>query len=227
MQRGNPKELQAPSLNPQPALSPEVRHRSLSRPRRMGRPLPFRRPGGHGEGQNTRSHPELGRENPQRRWYCVSRRGRVGRRQVFRTEDQSPNPPPRIPIHAPDRRPRNSDLRSQQGSDFGLPTSDTAGWSSPVARQAHNLKVVGSNPTPATSVTSDNPRPSRRGLLHLGSQVLVQRGIDLAVEAVVENIKKRSRKISANDEIAQIAMISANGDREIGEMLAKAMNGRQ
>jgi chaperonin GroEL len=61
----------------------------------------------------------------------------------------------------------------------------------------------------------------------LGSQVLVQRGIDLAVEAVVENIKKRSRKISANDEIAQIAMISANGDREIGEMLAKAMNGRQ
>src|SRR4029077_2914675 len=40
------------------------------------------RPGGHGEGQDTRSHPELGRENPQRRWYCVSRRGRVGRRQA-------------------------------------------------------------------------------------------------------------------------------------------------
>jgi hypothetical protein len=37
--------------------------------------------------QNTRSHPELGREIPQRQWYCVSRRGRVGRRQVFRTED--------------------------------------------------------------------------------------------------------------------------------------------
>ena len=32
---------------------------------------------------NTRSHPELGRENLQRRWYSVSRRGRVGRRQVF------------------------------------------------------------------------------------------------------------------------------------------------
>ena len=41
------------------------------------------RPGGYGEGSNTRSHPELGRENPQRRWYCVLRRGRVGRRQVF------------------------------------------------------------------------------------------------------------------------------------------------
>ena len=40
------------------------------------------RPGGHGEGPNTRSHPELGRENPQRRWYCRSSGGRVGRRQA-------------------------------------------------------------------------------------------------------------------------------------------------
>ena len=39
--------------------------------------------GGYGEGPNTRSHPELGRESPQRRWYCVLRRGRVGRRQAF------------------------------------------------------------------------------------------------------------------------------------------------
>src|SRR5439155_23333345 len=44
------------------------------------------RPGGHGEGLNTRSHPELGRENPQRRWYCVSTRGRVGRRQVYQDQ---------------------------------------------------------------------------------------------------------------------------------------------
>ena len=41
------------------------------------------RPGSYSEGQYTRSHPELGRENPQRQWYYVSRRGRVGRRQVF------------------------------------------------------------------------------------------------------------------------------------------------
>ena len=54
------------------------------------------RPGGHSEGQNTRSHPELGRENPQRRWYCVSRRGRVGRRQALQT---LPNPNPRDPDH--------------------------------------------------------------------------------------------------------------------------------
>ena len=68
-------------------------------------------------GDRTRSHPELGRENPQRPWYCGSSRGRVGRRQVF------------------------------QCSHYRI---TNAGWSSPVARQAHNLKVTGSNPVPAT-----------------------------------------------------------------------------
>ena len=87
-------------------------------------------PGGHSEGQNTRSHPELGRENPQRQWYCVSRRGRVGRRQAR-------------PISLP----------------------PTAGWSSPVARQAHNLKVRGSNPLPATSVACSPSRSSVAGFL--------------------------------------------------------------
>src|SRR6266446_9502908 len=42
--------------------------------------------GGHSEGQHTRSHPELGRENPQRQWYCVLRRGRVGRCQAFQAD---------------------------------------------------------------------------------------------------------------------------------------------
>ena len=67
-------------------------------------------------GARTRSLPELGRENPQRPWYCVLRHGRVGRRQVFQS----------------------------------ILTYTHAGWSSPVARQAHNLKVTGSNPVPAT-----------------------------------------------------------------------------
>ena len=51
----------------------------------------------------------------------------------------------------------------------------------------------------------------------------LRRGIDKAVEAVVEDIKKRSKKVSTNDEIAQVGTISANGDKEVGEMLAKAM----
>src|SRR5437588_11412229 len=51
----------------------------------------------------------------------------------------------------------------------------------------------------------------------------LKRGIDLAVEAVVEDLRKRSKKIATNAEIAQVGTISANDDREIGEMIAKAM----
>src|SRR5262245_36456980 len=51
----------------------------------------------------------------------------------------------------------------------------------------------------------------------------LKRGIDLAVEAVVEDIKKRSKKVSTNEEIAQVGIISANGERDIGEMIALAM----
>ena len=51
----------------------------------------------------------------------------------------------------------------------------------------------------------------------------LKRGIDMAVEAVVADIKKVSKKVSTNAEIAQVGTISANDDREIGEMIAKAM----
>jgi len=51
----------------------------------------------------------------------------------------------------------------------------------------------------------------------------LKRGIDLAVEAVVEDIKKRAKKISSNAEISQVGTISANGDTEVGKMLAEAM----
>jgi chaperonin GroEL len=51
----------------------------------------------------------------------------------------------------------------------------------------------------------------------------LKRGIESAVEAVVEDLKKRSKKVSTSEEIAQVGTISANGDREVGEMLSKAM----
>src|ERR1700734_554610 len=51
----------------------------------------------------------------------------------------------------------------------------------------------------------------------------LKRGIDLAVEAVVEDLKKNSKKVTSNDEIAQVGTISANGDAEIGRFLADAM----
>src|SRR5690349_6944537 len=51
----------------------------------------------------------------------------------------------------------------------------------------------------------------------------LKRGVDMAVEAVAEDIKKRSKKISTSAEIAQVGTISANNDREIGDMIAQAM----
>jgi len=51
----------------------------------------------------------------------------------------------------------------------------------------------------------------------------LKRGVDLAVEAVVTNLKSHAQKITSNDEIAQVATISANGDTEIGRFLAEAM----
>ncbi|OIW07681.1 hypothetical protein TanjilG_07723 [Lupinus angustifolius] len=51
----------------------------------------------------------------------------------------------------------------------------------------------------------------------------LRRGITLAVDAVVTNLKSRARMISTSEEIAQVGTISANGDREIGELIAKAM----
>jgi hypothetical protein len=95
-------------------------------------------------GARTRSHPELGRENPQRPWYCVSRHGRVGRRQVFQ------------PIR---HRPRHNHRVRPGGDRQPGGVAISAGWSSPVARQAHNLKAAGSNPAPATNDPIILPEP--------------------------------------------------------------------
>src|SRR5205814_8984671 len=51
----------------------------------------------------------------------------------------------------------------------------------------------------------------------------VKRGIHKAVEAVVADLKKRFKKVKSNDEIRQIGTISANGDADVGQMIAKAM----
>jgi chaperonin GroEL len=51
----------------------------------------------------------------------------------------------------------------------------------------------------------------------------LKRGVDLAVDAVVADLEKHAKKVTSNDEIAQIGTISANGDKEIGRFLAQAM----
>jgi chaperonin GroEL len=51
----------------------------------------------------------------------------------------------------------------------------------------------------------------------------LKRGVDKAVTVVVDTIKASSKKVTTNDEIAQVGAISANGDKEVGDMIAKAM----
>ena len=111
-------------------------------------------------GVHTRSHSELGRENPQRRWYCVLRRGRVGRCQTFRAHGAGSS------IVTMTRHGRGG-----TAAPANEPAQDIdAGWSSPVARQAHNLKVAGSNPAPATTfVITHSKSRSNHGRTRLTS----------------------------------------------------------
>ncbi len=51
----------------------------------------------------------------------------------------------------------------------------------------------------------------------------LKRGIDLAVQTVIAELKSKSKKVTNNDEIAQVGTVSANGDAEIGKMIAEAM----
>jgi chaperonin GroEL len=51
----------------------------------------------------------------------------------------------------------------------------------------------------------------------------LKRGIDLAVKAVVEDIKKRAKKVGSSSEVAQVGTISSNGDTQVGKMIADAM----
>jgi chaperonin GroEL len=83
--------------------------------------------------------------------------------------------------------------------------------------------LAGDGTTTATVLAQAIVREGAKAVAAGMNPMDLRRGIDLAVEAVVEDIKKRSKKVSTNAEIAQVATISANDDREIGDMLAKAM----
>jgi len=82
---------------------------------------------------------------------------------------------------------------------------------------------AGDGTTTATVLAQAIVREGARAVAAGMNPMDLKRGIDQAVETVVEDVKKRSRKVSTNAEIAQIGTISANGDREIGEMIASAM----
>ncbi|RAI43896.1 chaperonin GroEL [Rhodoplanes roseus] len=83
--------------------------------------------------------------------------------------------------------------------------------------------IAGDGTTTATVLAQAIVREGAKAVAAGMNPMDLKRGIDLAVEAVVEDLKKNSKKITSNDEIAQVGTISANGDAEIGRYLAEAM----
>jgi chaperonin GroEL len=83
--------------------------------------------------------------------------------------------------------------------------------------------IAGDGTTTATVLAHAIVREGVKSVAAGMNPMDLKRGIDLAVAAVVEDLKKRSRKIVDNAEIAQVGTISANGDTEVGAMLAEAM----
>ena len=83
--------------------------------------------------------------------------------------------------------------------------------------------IAGDGTTTATVLAHAIVREGVKAVAAGMNPMDLKRGIELAVEAVVADVQKRSKKVASNDEIAQVGTISANGDAEIGRMLAEAM----
>jgi chaperonin GroEL len=82
---------------------------------------------------------------------------------------------------------------------------------------------AGDGTTTATLLAHAIVREGAKAVAAGANPMDLKRGIDLAVNNVVEELKKKSKKVTSSDEIAQVGTISANGDEEIGKMIAKAM----
>jgi chaperonin GroEL len=82
---------------------------------------------------------------------------------------------------------------------------------------------AGDGTTTATVLAAAIVREGAKSVAAGMNPMDLKRGIDLAVEAVVEHLKSNTKKVTSNDEIAQVGTISANGDIEIGKFLAEAM----
>jgi len=83
---------------------------------------------------------------------------------------------------------------------------------------------AGDGTTTATVLAQAIVREGNKAVSAGANPMDLKRGIDLAVAAAVADIKSAAKKIKGHDEIAQVGTISANGEREIGEILAEAMD---
>src|SRR6202012_906746 len=84
--------------------------------------------------------------------------------------------------------------------------------------------VAGDGTTTATVLARAIVREGAKSVAAGMNPMYLRRGIDKAVDAIVADLKKRSKKVKSNEEIGQVGTISANGDKEVGDMIAKAMS---
>ncbi len=82
---------------------------------------------------------------------------------------------------------------------------------------------AGDGTTTATVLAQSIVREGAKAVAAGMNPMDLKRGIDLACEAVIKELKSRSKTVSTNAEIAQVGTISANGEKEIGDMIARAM----
>ena len=83
--------------------------------------------------------------------------------------------------------------------------------------------IAGDGTTTATVLAQAIVKEGAKSIAAGANPMDIKRGIDLAVNAVVAELKTKSKKLASNDEVAQVGTVSANGDREIGRMIAEAM----
>jgi chaperonin GroEL len=83
--------------------------------------------------------------------------------------------------------------------------------------------IAGDGTTTATVLGQAIVREGAKSVAAGMNPMDLKRGIDMAVEEVIKSLKKSAKKVTSTDEVAQVGTISANGDAEIGKMIAEAM----
>src|SRR6056300_270342 len=91
-----------------------------------------------------------------------------------------------------------------------------------VASKAND--VAGDGTTTATVLAQAIVKEGSKAVAAGLNPMDLKRGIDMAVEAVVASLESQSNKITTSEEVAQVGTLSANGESDIGDMIAKAMD---
>src|SRR6516165_1856616 len=84
--------------------------------------------------------------------------------------------------------------------------------------------IAGDGTTTATVLAQAIVREGAKAVAAGANPMDLKRGVDLAVQTVVDQLKSKSKKVTNSEEIAQVGTVSANGDGEVGKMIAEAMD---